>query len=269
MVGRKPQGREGCGAKSEALLAVTWRVRLPRGDQGPWEGVQRTTCLCTQILKKWDPHTAFQVLSLFIEEVPFPERNPLKRCLQLVGGQKQQQKAFFGLFGFCSQVSFLYQKLWHFSSRLQREGRMLSPAHICSPGGSGCSPGPLHNYRHQAGSPTSAPGAGCHVSSSETLPKKHHISRSQGNCVGVTGTFPTSLPLQHSMLLPIASWCLLALMHGKCGHKLGVTPHWGPLKAAIGDPWTVLILSQSLTGKREHASRTPSFFALDGINPIW
>ena len=80
--------------------------------------------------------------------MPFPERNPLKRCLQLVGGQKQQQKAFFGLFGFCSQVSFLYQKLWHFSSRLQREGRMLSPAHICSPGGSGCSPGPLHNYRH-------------------------------------------------------------------------------------------------------------------------
>lgn len=37
--------------------------------------------------------------------------------------------------------SVFYQKLWHFSSRLQREGRMLSPAHLL-PGGSGCPPGP-------------------------------------------------------------------------------------------------------------------------------
>lgn len=169
--------------------------------------------------------------------MPLPEINPLKRCLQLVGGQKQQQIAFFGLFGFCSQVSFLYQKLWHFSSRLQREGRMLSPAHICSPGGSGCSPGPPHNYRHtETDLLHLLLGLAAVFLLLRLYPRHTTFPGLKGTACGVTGTFPTSFPLQHSMRLPIASCCLPALMHGKWGDKLGVTPHWGPLKATIGDP---------------------------------
>lgn len=184
----------------------------------------------------------------------------------MVGGQRQQQKSFFGLFVFCSQVSFLYQKLWHFSSRLQREGRMLSPAHICSPGGSGCSPGPLYNHRHTETHLHLLLGLAAMFLLLRLYPRNTTFADPKGTACGVTGTFPTSIPLQHSMLPSIASCCLLALMHGKWGDKLGVTPHW---VATIGDPWTVLILSQSLTEKREHANRTSSFFALDGINPIW
>ena len=167
---------------------------------------------------------------------------------------------------FCSQVSFLYQKLWHFSSRLQREGRMLSPAHICSPGGSGCSPGPLYNHRHTETHLHLLLGLAALFLLLRLYPRNTTFADPKGTACGVTGTFPTSFPLQHSMLPSIASCCLLALMHGKWGDKLGVTPHW---VATIGHPWTVLILSQSLTEKREHTNRTSSFFALDGINPIW
>ena len=65
--------------KSGVPLAVIWKVRLSRGDQGPWEGVQRPVCLCLQTdsPKVRAPHRAFRVLSLFIEGAPFPERTPL------------------------------------------------------------------------------------------------------------------------------------------------------------------------------------------------
>lgn len=67
--------------KSGALLAVIRKVRLSRGDQGPWEVVQRPTCLCllTDSPKVRAPHRAFRVLSLFIEDPPLPERTSLRK----------------------------------------------------------------------------------------------------------------------------------------------------------------------------------------------
>lgn len=153
-------------------------------------------------------------------------------------GTKTTAESLFGLFGFCSQVSFLYQKLWHFSSRLQREGRMLSPAHICSPGGSGCSPGPLHNYRHiKTDLLHLLLGLAAMFLLLRLYPRNTAFPDPRGTACGVTGTFPTS-PLYSILcffLLLLGAFLLSCMGNGETSWG-SPPPHWGPLKAATGDP---------------------------------
>lgn len=96
-------------------------------------------------------------------------------------GEKRKSRGPF-LFVFAPKSIFSAQipKLWHFSSRLQRERRTLfPPAQTATPGGAGCFPGnTTQSQKHQDGSPVSAPAVGYHVSSSETLLKKYQVSRS-------------------------------------------------------------------------------------------
>lgn len=96
-------------------------------------------------------HRPFQVLSLFIVNAAFSSRTPLRRHLKLAGGGKEEQKAFFVCLLFAPKSIFSVQipELWHFSSRLQRERRMLfAPAQTATPGVAGCSPVTSRNHRN-------------------------------------------------------------------------------------------------------------------------
>ena len=149
------------------------------------------------------------------------------------GDKRNGRKAFLPVYLFAPKSIFSTEipKLWHFSSRLQREGKvLLSSAHICFPGGSGCSPGPLHNHRN------TKTDLRCLLLglAAKFHPLRRLYSRNttfpdpEGTGRGVTGVFPTCFLLQHSVLLPIASCCLPAPMHGKWGDLVTGAPPGGP-----------------------------------------